>query len=274
MMELSSTTIFHPPTMQCANSLSEFYLPPWGRIPTGSMSSIFALFVFVLAAQGTPAEENAENNARLISAAVRNDLNGVKQALTAGADMNARSGAGATALMILTHHENLDGVRFLAERGADVNAQDSIGYRAVTLAAIEKPNPDLLRYLISKGARVDALWKQERTLLMQAVARAGVAELMADQKPWQKLVEVIRILVNSNVPVNARDTGGIYGGYTALMYAASHERPDIAAMLLAKGADVNAAAENGETALSLARKSESKAVEKLLLAAGARTRDP
>lgn len=59
-------------------------------------------------------------------------------------------------------------------------------------------------------------------------------------------------------------------GYTCLMMAARNQRPDIVRFLAENGADVNASAANGKTALSLANEEEDKEMVNLLEQLGAK----
>ena len=58
-------------------------------------------------------------------------------------------------------------------------------------------------------------------------------------------------------------------GYTCLMMVARNARPDLAEFLLSKGADINARAKDGSTALSLAMEENDAQMAALLKANGA-----
>ena len=76
-------------------------------------------------------------------------------------------------------------------------------------------------------------------------------------------VEVVQELLSHNAAVNATDRDG----YTALLFASYHGRPDTVRILLAAGADVHVVNQWGDTALSRARKGGNTACVALLEAA-------
>jgi ankyrin repeat protein len=68
-------------------------------------------------------------------------------------------------------------------------------------------------------------------------------------------------LIERGADANAANAGGV----TALMIAAAGNHPAIAELLLKSGADVNARSEDGRTALSIARANDNDAVVKILV---------
>jgi hypothetical protein len=75
----------------------------------------------------------------------------------------------------------------------------------------------------------------------------------------------VRALLAQNVAVNAVD----WGGWTALMYSGSHNRPECAQLLLQHGADINHRDSDGWTALHAACFNGSERAAEALLRAGA-----
>lgn len=75
--------------------------------------------------------------------------------LDSGVDVNARNeGSRETALMTTAGGGNLETVRLLIERGADVNAKSVEGGTAL-LVAIEQHNEDVVDYLLAHGANAN-----------------------------------------------------------------------------------------------------------------------
>ena len=74
--------------------------------------------------------------------------------------------------------------------------------------------------------------------------------------------EVVQQLLAAGAPVN-------HNGWTPLIYAAARNRTDIARLLIAKGAELNAAADNGTTALMMAAREGHLQMLLLLLEHGA-----
>lgn len=111
-------------------------------------------------------------------AGARNDLAAVKALLAQGADVNATSADGYTALMYTASYGNSEIVRFLLDKGADVNAQDKTGHTALMEAAKQELDAGdvmadyvgTVTALLDKGADVSVRDKYGRTALMYADA--------------------------------------------------------------------------------------------------------
>jgi ankyrin repeat protein len=74
--------------------------------------------------------------------------------LAEGADLNARSPGGETALMLAAARGRVEVIDLLLERGADVNAATDAGNTALMLAAA-RGQVDAVRALLAHGARAD-----------------------------------------------------------------------------------------------------------------------
>ena len=71
---------------------------------------------------------------------------------------------------------------------------------------------------------------------------------------------IAKLLINSGADVNISN----FNGATALIFAATFNKPEIAALLLAHGADKSAIDDKGNTALEHAKMQSSAAVLALL----------
>jgi len=150
--------------------------------------------------------------------ATGNSSNDAFQALLdAGADVNATSRNGATALMLASSHLDRAKVNMLLRRGATANARDKSGRTALMYAA--------------SSARPPVGCGNSNWLLRLAIA----GPLAKD-------------LIDARAPVNEKNDRG----ETALMLAAGSGSAEIVATLLENGADVNALNLNGETAIQYA----------------------
>jgi ankyrin repeat protein len=78
----------------------------------------------------------------------------LERLLSEGADVNARSSAGETPLMLAAARGRLDVIGLLIDRGADVNAVTDAGNTALMLAAA-RGQVDAARALMERGARTD-----------------------------------------------------------------------------------------------------------------------
>jgi ankyrin repeat protein len=138
----------------------------------------------------------------------------------------AKSGTAARLLVELTRdidrgfaaavwNGRADLARRLAERGADVNALDQHGRPAVAGAA-QHPGTAMLEWLITGGVNLD---------------RHGAAAL--HQAASSGRLDLVRLLLDLNVPVDARDGAGA----TALLHGARAGQLDVVQFLLARGAE-------------------------------------
>jgi ankyrin repeat protein len=202
----------------------------------------------------------------LMSAAAAGSLDAMKFLVDQGADVNAQNAFGSTALVWSA--TDLAKVRYLVEHGANVNLPTKTGRTAAFVAAMSTPSAQIVRYLAEHGADLKAKDAYGNTLLTAAAVGDDV--------------ETVRLLLNAGIDPNAVGATHV----TPLVYASYNGNAAIASLLLAKGANANAAADgplmfpgmspkSGPIALSAitpliaAIGSGSEAVVKALLDAGA-----
>jgi ankyrin repeat protein len=137
-------------------------------------------------------------------------------------DVNRRNADGSTPLQWAVHEGDAAKVKRLIEAGADVSLANHYGATAMGLAA-EVGNADILKLLLKAGADADSPNPDGQTALL-AVARTGN-------------VEAARVLLEFGATVDAREK---WGGQTALMWASARRHPEMMALLISGGADVNA----------------------------------
>ena len=127
-------------------------------------------------------------------------------------------------------------VKFLISRGADVNATDK-QEKTVLMRAVEHgAQKEVVKSLIDNGADVDAADKSGRTVLMYA-ARNRASK------------EVLELLIENGASVNAVNAHGT----TVLDYAIANEASkEVVEFLIKKGADVKLMDKKGEITLILA----------------------
>ena len=155
----------------------------------------------------------------------------IDRLLKAGADPNASlTSAGDTALMMAARTGKEDAIRVLLEAGADVNAKEAWGGTTPLMWAVAEGHEAAARLLIDAGADVNA-----RSHYVAAANGRG----FEGRTP----------LANAT---DAKPADFASGWLTPLMLAAREDNTDLTRMLLAAGADIDAVAGDGKTALALA----------------------
>lgn len=175
----------------------------------------------------------------------------------------------------------LDEVRSLAEDGASLNTLTEHG--TPLAAAVTGQRDDVALYLLQQGAEPDRTGPDGVTPLMQAAAsgqRRMVSLLLAAgadvnarasngaspvmMAAQQGHLSVVKMLLSAGANVNISQEGE-----SLLMQIV--ERGDLltAEVLVSAGADVDYRAEDGRTALDVARNNNNRELEMLLVQAGA-----
>ena len=108
-------------------------------------------------------------NEELWAAARAGDVARVKKALDDGADVNAGTRYGATALTFAADKGHLDVVKLLLDRGADVNAQDTFYRMRAADMAMMNNHVAVVRLLLERGS------KNAGNVLSMAVQRGDAA---------------------------------------------------------------------------------------------------
>lgn len=135
----------------------------------------------------------------------------------------------------------------LLKRGLDVDTVSPEGETLLMLAAREG-KPSVVKAILAGKPRVQARNPRGESALMLAAIMGHT--------------ETVKLLLDANAPVNQP-------GWTPLIYAAARDRVDIARLLIGKGANVNAAADNGTTALMMSAREGHLQMALLLLEHGA-----
>ena len=193
----------------------------------------------VAAGVNIEAKDNSGDTA-LRHAAVWGYMETVEALLTVGADINALSKNGSTALMDLSQYDNAGhtekAIRLVA-LGADINIQDNKGMTALMYATFRKP--ELVKAMLATGtANLEIKDHEGRTALIVA---ADEGNSMA--------TEILTALITAGAKVNARDKKG----RTALMAMLEREEAEWVKMkraevLVSAGSDITIKDNKGRTA--------------------------
>ena len=195
------------------------------------------------------------------------DLETAELLIRAGANVNAANDYGVTPLSLACTNRNSAMIEKLLKARADPNAAQWTGETAF-MTCVRAGNPHAVKLMLNHGANLNAKTRRGQTALMWAAA--------------QKRPEVVQALIHHGSDVNATTrmltvdgftppqyyTWGLYdhvtgeparydptdfhldpassrGGYTPLLFAARAGDLESARLLVAAGADVNAAGPDG-----------------------------
>ena len=205
----------------------------------------------------------------LLIAAGRADAELVRRLLAAGADVRAVDArGGASALHKACQGGSLEVVRALVEAGAFVDAVAPTTGHTPLMDAVWFKHPDITRYLLDRGAGlnlsthygfslrqhfeyelgVNTTGKEQILAAHEHIQRRQAADerAAADQVLMAAVtrgdVAAVRGLLAEGVPVDERFpvVNGFNDAHTPLLVAARDGHTEIARLLLAAGADVNA----------------------------------
>ena len=220
---------------------------------------------------GNPWGMNLE---RLLNLAVRHNFPArVGQLIRLGAKSDAKDQSGETPLYKAASSGNLENVQALLAAEADTEIATSEG-KTPLYGAVEHGHGAVVELLLAAGARLNLVDSHGKRALDLAIARGhertnkllGVELLTAIMKGHSK---AIKALLRPGADVNAIAANG----WSALHYAASYGQTELVIGLLREGADIKALTDEGKTPLHVAvgNKKNNKDVVRVLLTAGADT---
>ena len=263
------------------------------------------LTTVLLAACAHTVTSAAATDVDIWKAAASDNIEAIKQHLKSGTDINAKdTPGGSTPLLVAAAFGRIDAAKFLIEKGANVNATSNDGATALHGAAFFC-RTEIVKLLLSKGAVVDAKnirgetpidsvageWSQELEGVYTWIAdlldmqvdlerikatRPKIAALLQEHQGkidvdfWTAVrtgnIKAIQRHVAAGVNVNGTEPEG---GSTPLIVAAMTGQGKAADLLIQNGARVNAPNNDGSTALLVAAFFGHTEIVKSLLAAGA-----
>lgn len=201
------------------------------------------------AAQG--AAPDADSTRSLFEAVQRRDASSVVTLISDGANVGAVRIDGSTPLSWAALRDDGEITRALLGAGANPNVADENGETPLLLACAAG-NLRVARMLLDAGADIGATrWSGDGVL--HAATHAG-------------RIALVRLLLDRGAEVNVAETRM---GQTPLMWAVAAPHPDIARLLIARGADVSATSTNGFSPLLFAAEHGDAETAAALVAAGA-----
>src|SRR3954447_4483258 len=190
-----------------------------------------ALVAVLLAAGAKAQVVNRHGIAPIHRAATNGNASIVNRLLGAGAEANFATPAGETPLMMAARTGSAAAVQALIAKGAEVNAREAWRGQTALMWAASENNVDALRVLVKGGADIHARSTSGMFTPLLFAVRAG-------------RLGSTRALLDAGADVNER----LPDGMSALVLAVYNAHYELAAFLLERGADPNAAAQ-GWTAL-------------------------
>jgi ankyrin repeat protein len=186
----------------------------------------------------------------LYLACVNGSAQMIERLLNAGADPNFAGPEGETALMTAARTGSVPAAKVLLDRGAALEAREGWRGQTALMWATAQGHPAMVRELIARGADVNArssLQKWERQVTAEPrekwLPAGGLTPLLFASR--QGCRECAGLLIAAGADINAADADGV----TALLLAIINGHYDAAALLLEKGADANLADNAGRTPL-------------------------
>jgi len=202
----------------------------------------------------------------------------VKFLLQHGAKANNKSNInGYTALMAACANQNTGSVSLLLEYGADVNALTKDGESALSIASA-RLEPEIVTLLLDHEAHVNGYVDiNGRTPLLAAVAASPYYTLSSPSEAMKIIFQnafkldnalnVVKLLLSHNAEINIMDRNG----KSPLTYAVVEESPLLVRILLEHGANPNVSdrSQGNATPLILATKIRNVSIAEMLIKKGA-----
>jgi ankyrin repeat protein len=164
----------------------------------------------------------------------------LKLLLQAGADADSPNPDGQTALLAVARTGNVEAARLLLEFGATVDAREKWGGQTPLMWASARRHPEMMRFLISKGADVNArgtVRDYQRHVTAEGRPKnldsGGFTPLLYAAR--ENCLACVKVLLDHRADIDLPDPDGVTPLHVAIMNA----NWDLARELILAGADVN-----------------------------------
>ena len=263
------------------------------RLPTAAMNRDLDT-VRALLEQGADANTHGLYDTPALHWLVRIDeLETVRLLLKAGADPNNLTGNGVSPLSLAIAEGNPAMVELLLESGAVANALEASG-ETLLMSAAAVGVVGTAQALLDHGATVDASDAEYAQTALMIAAREGhedIVALLLSKGANPNAATAIGAtpafvaansvpgfgfgigIIRGGVPADRGRREPIPGGMTPLHYAARHNQVEVAILLLAAGAKLDAKEANGIWPLLMAISNNNMAMAQFLLKQGALLND-
>lgn len=196
-------------------------------------------------------------NNDLLMYAEKGDLDGVKNAIAAGADIDVQRYNEDNALTIAIKNGNLDIIKFLLEKNANTNLtfRFDVTPLMVAVSAVANKSVEIVKLLLDHKASFEA----QNSLGMTPLIITCIG-ILNDPEYQQITLDIVTLLLDAGANINIANKEGM----TALMYASTTWFPSIAEYLVANGANIYAKDKKGKTAFMYAAEKGSLPIVKYL----------
>ena len=179
----------------------------------------------------------------IIAAGKHNDLEKVRELLKSGANINGRlSRGGSTALSWTAAGNRIELMEFLLSNGANMDAPGNAGFSSLGCAAF-RGQLEAVKFLLVRGANPNPTEPGNFGVMLSATFSGNE--------------DIVRILISAGSDVNVQTSEGTFGpfwfhapycGETPLHYAMAYGSQGMIQALVYAGADLCATTRHGETA--------------------------
>jgi cytohesin len=212
----------------------------------------------------------------LCPAAANGEIERVKLLISEDADVNVKDSDGLTPLHYAAREGHKEIVELLLAHGADVNISGANYNRTAAEFAMRSNHTDIVQLLVSKGANISplhfALYMKDETKARSLIEggadvsrRTPNGTTPLDRAVIAGLKDIAELLIAKGADVNAKGTWN----WTPL-HSAVHGSKDIVELLITEGANVNARDGGNRTPLWYAKDQGNTEIVELLRKHGAK----